>query len=814
MTKIYKLFWMLVFAVAFGQMAQAQTQVTVTGAHAGSNGSYSTVKLAFDAINLQDQTGFNILVGISDNTTETATAALNQGAWATLTVYPTASGKTISGTIAGALIKLNGADNVTIDGSYNGTTQSLTFSNDNASTSNNTIALNATADNNTIKNCRLYSKYRSITTNIADNTLIEGNEIFGDSSGNPFSNQSGIYLYLNTTNAKVRRNNIHDIYTTNGLNANSWGICYRSGSTTETEISNNVIYAINGWGNDKSLAYQLSGICIYLGGNIKIFNNTIYLSGNLLGKSGSTARSYSSCIYVVSDATNLDIRNNILYNAMGRNPTNTSTSINTFQIYSDAPKTAFTNINANDYYFTNQPDVTEYVGFLTVGITNLNGWKTATGQDAGSYSTDPHFTSATNLKPIAGNFLVGENIAAITNDYEGITRNNPPHIGAYEGTFALTWTGNTDTDWNTAGNWNPATIPTAYAIITIPAEPLRQPVINQAPASPAVCTNLTIASGAELLIAPGKALTVYGSLTKSANPADLVIESGGSLIHNSNDVQGMVKRYLPGASQSWHFLASPVAEQAISPDFVQDPSTDYDFFTWYEAGDTWVNFKNTGTEPTWATANGISNFIPGRGYLVEYTGTDLIKAFSGNLNSGPIAFSLTRAGTGAYARYNLAGNPYPSAIDWKAASGWDRTNLELNGGGYDMSILNDALSTGNYGTYNSASLSVTGTNGVSQYIPVGQGFMVKAKASGKAPLLLGIQMDDRVRVHNTQAYLKSTDEVANVLRMKVSGNVNSYSDEIVVEFGHPTADGGAEKMFSFSITHHNALKWMSPPLKH
>ena len=83
MAKIYNLVWMLLFTVAFGQMAQAQTQVTVSGAHDLSNGSYSTVKEAFDAINLQDQTGFNILVGISDNTTETATAALNQGAWAT-----------------------------------------------------------------------------------------------------------------------------------------------------------------------------------------------------------------------------------------------------------------------------------------------------------------------------------------------------------------------------------------------------------------------------------------------------------------------------------------------------------------------------------------------------------------------------------------------------------------------------------------------------------------------------------------------------------------------------------------------------------
>ncbi|MCX6268948.1 MAG: T9SS type A sorting domain-containing protein [Bacteroidetes bacterium] len=113
-----------------------------------------------------------------------------------------------------------------------------------------------------------------------------------------------------------------------------------------------------------------------------------------------------------------------------------------------------------------------------------------------------------------------------------------------------------------------------------------------------------------------------------------------------------------------------------------------------------------------------------------------------------------------------------------------------------MSIWNDA--DGNYGSFNSQGSS--GTHGVTQFIAVGQGFMVKAKAPGKAPLKFGLVMDDGVRVHNTQAYLKSTDAIANVLRLKVAGNANTYSDEIVVEFGHPTADGGAGKMFSFYET--------------
>ncbi|MCX6278311.1 MAG: hypothetical protein NT004_09460 [Bacteroidetes bacterium] len=109
-----------------------------------------------------------------------------------------------------------------------------------------------------------------------------------------------------------------------------------------------------------------------------------------------------------------------------------------------------------------------------------------------------------------------------------------------------------------------------------------------------------------------------------------------------------------------------------------------------------------------------------------------------------------------------------------------------------MWIWNDAPTFGNYGAINSE--SGEGTNGASQYIPVCQGFMVQAASAGT------LGMADGIRVHNTQAFLKSTDAIANVLRVKVAGNANTYSDEIVVEFGHPTDNGGAEKMFSFYET--------------
>ena len=327
--------------------------------------------------------------------------------------------------------------------------------------------------------------------------------------------------------------------------------------------------------------------------------------------------------------------------------------------------------------------------------------------------------------------------------------------------FGITaWDGSDSNDWNTAANWSTNAVPTSADHVLIPNTVSNYPILSAAGA----CNNITLQSGASLL---GNAyLTVSGAAT--------------------------VDRTIPGTSQAWHFLSSPVAAQAISPAFTPDPATSYDFFAWHEPTGEWVNFKNTSVPPTWNTANVTTNFTAGKGYLVEYTGTGLTKQFTGNLNSGAVSPVLTKTGTGSYAAYNLVGNPYPSAIDWKAATGWTRTALVSSGGGYDMSIWNDA--DGQYGSYNSASLIDNGSHGVTRYIAVGQGFMVKAASAGT------LGMDEGIRLHNTQPFLKSSEAIANILRIKVAGNANNYSDEIVVEFGHPTANGGAGKMFSFYET--------------
>jgi hypothetical protein len=351
---------------------------------------------------------------------------------------------------------------------------------------------------------------------------------------------------------------------------------------------------------------------------------------------------------------------------------------------------------------------------------------------------------------------------------------------------SVSWTGLVGSDWNTPGNWAPAMVPGPGNSITI-SNVANKPVINT---SGNECNNLTLSSGANLTIAYNGNLTVNGDLDNNAGSStDLVIQSTssgtGSLI-TKGAVSGTatVERYIGGVPWSWHFLSAPVTAQPITGGFT--PSTSgYDFYTWYEPQLTWVNVKNTTTAPTWNTANGSTDFLPGRGYLVAYEATNTTKNFAGMLNSGSISYPLANSGVSTFQYFNLVGNPYPCSIDWEASSGWDRS--KLNGTQKSFWVWNDAA--GNYGAYITGSYGF-GTNGVTNYISSGQGYMVLAETAGSFTL------DDRVKTHSTQNYLKSEKIINEEIRLKLSCDVNTYSDEAIIAFNSNNPEEGSLKFNS------------------
>ena len=112
-------------------------------------GSYPTLKDAFDAINSGVHTGA-ITIDVIGNTFESATAVLNASgtgaaSYTSIFMSPSGGSRIIQGSLAGgttgAIIRLAGADNVTIDGRIAGSGRNLSILNNSTSTSQACIFL-------------------------------------------------------------------------------------------------------------------------------------------------------------------------------------------------------------------------------------------------------------------------------------------------------------------------------------------------------------------------------------------------------------------------------------------------------------------------------------------------------------------------------------------------------------------------------------------------------------------------------------------------------------------------------------------------
>jgi hypothetical protein len=267
-----------------------------------------------------------------------------------------------------------------------------------------------------------------------------------------------------------------------------------------------------------------------------------------------------------------------------------------------------------------------------------------------------------------------------------------------------------------------------------------QPNLNQG----IVIENLIIEAGNALTIGLTSAVTVNGLLTNDAGATGLVIKSDatgtGSLIHNTASVTATMERFMNNADwtnwkDGWHFLGSPVENQAISPAFTTAP---YDFYLWNEPTNEWVNFKNQsgggGTTPFFDVVNGSNNFTLGRGYMAAYDDGG-VKSFSGALNVTDVPKTGLGISGGNNESWHLLGNPFSSALTWDASAAWGLTNI-----------------AGVAKIWNEANQSYSDlTSSPSTVIPATNGFMVQV-STGTASLTIPAAK----RVHSSQPFYKST----------------------------------------------------------
>lgn len=166
---------------------------------------------------------------------------------------------------------------------------------------------------------------------------------------------------------------------------------------------------------------------------------------------------------------------------------------------------------------------------------------------------------------------------------------------------------------------------------------------------------------------------------------------------------------------------------------------------------------------------------PGKGYAMFVRGNQMTTALwdvRGEINAGnvtPVTFPMNYTSSGKIANdgWNLVGNPFPSTIDWGAASGWTKTNIDAA-----IYIRDNGLTNTQIAAWN----GVVGTNGGSNRIAMGQGFWVKANGNG-IPVL---RANENVKAAGTQTTFFRTAAPEDLLRITLANATTR--DEAIIHF--------------------------------
>ncbi|MGH7741890.1 MAG: beta strand repeat-containing protein, partial [Candidatus Eiseniibacteriota bacterium] len=274
----------------------ARAQVDVTASAGTASASYTTLKAAFDAINSGLHQGV-IGIAITGNTNELATASLlasgGASSWSQVVIQPQGgASRTISGALSTALVELNGADNVVIDGLASGG-NSLTLVNSSAATTASTLRFVNDATGNTVQNCSLQGSSTAATTGTVvfstgassgnDSNLLTGCDIGPAGTNLPFvavyslGSTGSVALY--NSSVTLSNNRIHDFFS---AATSAYGVELLAGNTDWTISGNSFFQSAS---RVPTAAGTVYGVSVSNTANGNNFN----LTGNFIGGSAASA---------------------------------------------------------------------------------------------------------------------------------------------------------------------------------------------------------------------------------------------------------------------------------------------------------------------------------------------------------------------------------------------------------------------------------------------------------------------------------------------------------------------------------------------
>lgn len=230
------------------------------------------------------------------------------------------------------------------------------------------------------------------------------------------------------------------------------------------------------------------------------------------------------------------------------------------------------------------------------------------------------------------------------------------------------WNGSVSTDWNTAANWTPVGVPTSIHCVVIPD--VTNDCIISGSGYLGYCYSLEVLNGGSLTINSNNNLTVTNTVDVQAGGVFNIMNSGSLIqidnVANTGNIS-MQRTTQPMFRYDFTYWNSPLKASSnftlgqLSPLTLADK-----YFSWTPSVG--------GASGNWAYQSPGTVMDPGKGYIVRapqtfstnpairtaYTATFVGTPNNGPVNS-PISFG-TLGPTEHIDKWNLIGNPYPSAV--------------------------------------------------------------------------------------------------------------------------------------------------------
>lgn len=352
------------------------------------------------------------------------------------------------------------------------------------------------------------------------------------------------------------------------------------------------------------------------------------------------------------------------------------------------------------------------------------------------------------------------------------------------------WNGTTS-DWNNPANWSPAGVPTSTDCVVIGDTPI-DPVISGTSYN-AYAYSLTILNGGVLQVNTSSTITVT-DVVNVVTGGQFNIQNAASLVQVNNvsntGVVNITRITQPMYRFDYTYWGCPVTLASnftlgnLSPLTLSDK-----YFSWIPSVAN--GFGNWQYESAATVMNPIKGYIVRAPQTFSYTPTVFVPYtanFVGTPNNGNIFCPIYRGTMGPATnndKYNLLGNPYPSAVDAQAFL-TDPANVPIIDGTiyfwthnsmpspayvdpfYGDFVIN--YSSSDYASWNS--LGAVGSRGSAAlsggvvpngFIGTGQGFF--AKSTGTAPSGNPVVFRNSMRVSgNNSQFFRPSDHSANLTR--------------------------------------------------